>query len=214
MAFFNTWLWNKIPYAIRKRDSYKDLSGKGIMERTLEAYGEELDENFMPFLNNFIDLFSIETMPTKFLTTKASDLGGLPTLNNDPIVFRKLLLLATQIFKIKGTEKSYQLIFNLLGYDVKIWDIEPNKKAFYDDKVSRYDDATYDGDYQWYSDFYVLITPIGLEPEDFNTFTITDDLINYAQQIVNLLTPYDCQYKGLIAKAKLNDTTSLTITQS
>lgn len=116
MAFnLKTFLFSLFPEYYQEKDTYKDSNNQGLLERYLESLGEELDNTTIPALQNFQDLFTVTNTPNNLLPFLGSTLGFPPNLNNDILVYKKVLKYAVAIYKIKGTPASYNLLFNLLN---------------------------------------------------------------------------------------------------
>lgn len=50
------------PYYYKENDTYKDSNGKGLLERFLEIFCNEVDEEVSPYLDNLGYLMDIENM--------------------------------------------------------------------------------------------------------------------------------------------------------
>lgn len=127
MSYFKDWLFNKLPNYYHQNDSYKDVNGKGLLQRYLENIGEDIDNNILPFIDNLLDIID----PTKqgdtdykFLNHLAYTVGSPPDIFlGDPAQaekYAKLINHIVSIYKIKGTKKSFVSFFALLGYTVDV----------------------------------------------------------------------------------------------
>lgn len=144
MAYFKDWIFNQLPRYHQKTDNYKDAQGNGLLKRYLRSVGDELDEEFIPYMENFIDLIDFMTCDDKYLPLIGGILGYPPSIDGLNSTYRKILAYAVVVYKIKGTFKSYQIVFNLLGINITIEEIMPKKKITYDLPVPKYDaDPTY-----------------------------------------------------------------------
>src|SRR4051812_29888331 len=121
MAFtFTGWIFKQLPYFYKEQDTYKDFQGKGLLERYLKNFEDEIEENLHPYLRDFVDIFDTINTDAKYLPYISYFLGEPPSANGDITVYRKILAYAVQIAKIKGTAQSYKLLFNLYGLEVDI----------------------------------------------------------------------------------------------
>jgi len=117
---FKDFLFGTLPDYFKLQDSYKDANGRGLLERYLENFGLELDEELYNYLQDFMNIIDPEITQDKFLPLIAYTLGDPLNVNGDKNLYRKILRYAVSIYKIKGTIPSYKLFFNLLGVDVDI----------------------------------------------------------------------------------------------
>jgi hypothetical protein len=119
MAFsFRDWIFNRFPYFYKAEDTYKDGAGEGLWERYCRNYGLELDEEIVPELEDYLDILEPLTTDSKFLNHIAYRLGNPPDIFNDESIYRRLLTIVFSIYKIRGTSRSYELLFALLGFSV------------------------------------------------------------------------------------------------
>ena len=196
MSFFNTWIFSQFPKRFKKDDTYKDANGRGVLERYLQIFGQELDNNFMPLIQNMQDILSVKKCDDKFLPLIGAYMGALPAPDNLPATYRLILAAGVQIYKAKGTANSFKIMFNILGYDCNIVPIQPIAPATYD-STQTYDDGTskYDQSCSNCTDFSIRIQPS--DPSLVSGFVLTTAIRAQAQQIVDLLKPIDCNYTGL-----------------
>ena len=140
MSFFKDWFFNKLPNYYHINDSDKDSQGKGLLQRYLETYGEELDDNMLPFIDNFVNIIDPRGQASigyKYLNHLAYTLGSPPDLfMGDPAQdakYAKLLNHIVSIYKIKGTARSFELFFALLGYSISVIEYPQNPLVRFDD---------------------------------------------------------------------------------
>lgn len=212
MAFFETWLFSQFPSRYKKLDSYKDANNQGLLERFLKAHGMELDENFIPFIEQLGTILSVKDCDNKFLPLLGSTLGGLPVIDNLPATYRRILGSAIEIYKSKGTVYSFTLLFNILGYECEIVETVPLRKTTYDANFLYDDSNKYDQGCERCSDFRIYLRPV--DNSLYGSFTITDEITAWALSIVELLKPIDCTYTGVFKadyKFSINGTDYLFI---
>lgn len=103
---------------IKIRDSYKDVNGKGILERYNEVMGLEYDTYYSEYIDNLIDNTLVpQTVLEKFIPYMELMFGGLQFSGTDIQTRRKILKFALRLYETKGTKKGYDLIFRLLGFN-------------------------------------------------------------------------------------------------
>lgn len=103
---------------IKIRDSYKDANGKGILERYNEVMGLEYDTYYGIYLDNLIDDTMVpQTVLEKFIPYLEQVFGGLQFSGTTIATRRRILKFALRLYETKGTKKSYDLIYRLLGFD-------------------------------------------------------------------------------------------------
>lgn len=127
-------------------DPYKDSMGKGTLERFNEMLAEDLDLRLLPLIKGILDNTIVpDTMLDKFIPYLESMLG-LEPLVDDLVTRRKILKNIVSIYKVKGTLRSYQILFRLLGFDT----VEIKELSFlqgfdssltFDDDSRRFDDS-------------------------------------------------------------------------
>ncbi len=166
---FQNYLFQLFPKGIRASDSYKNAQGKGLLERYVGIIENELDTEFIGFVDNFLsNIYAISGNNVKFIPSLFNHLGNpaTPTTLTDA---QKILVLKylTRIYQLKGTAISFELYFSLFGYQVKIMEDTPLKPITYDSLTPdgifiRYDDSfTYDQDCEQctYYDIWINTTP-------------------------------------------------------
>lgn len=99
-------------------DSYKNSVGKGLYERYMENLADEYDTYTAAAINGLIDnLLVPETMLVKFIPYAEAQIGA-PYITDDFSIRRKLLRFLIRVYQIKGTKKSYETMFRMLGFTV------------------------------------------------------------------------------------------------
>lgn len=198
MVQFTNWIWNLFPEYHHQQDSYKDGNGQGLLERYIKNYGQELDQNFIPFIENLLDLIDATKADAKYLPYLAFTLGNPISIDNDIATYRRILQYAVALYKIKGTEKSYQLLFNLIGVDVQILEEMPqgalryDSGHFYDENpLQHYDQSCENCSYYTiaYGSVYDTTTPILIN-------TIPQDLVDKFANIICFLQPINAKLRG------------------
>lgn len=123
MAFITTFqdfFFKQLPLMFKRDDSYKDINGDGLLERYLRVFGLEIDNEVIPYAEEYMEIMDVMTTDEKFLPLISYGLGNPPNLLYDPALYRKLLRYILAYYKIKGIKESYELFFALLGYTVTV----------------------------------------------------------------------------------------------
>nr|DAW04839.1 MAG TPA: hypothetical protein [Caudoviricetes sp.] len=116
-------LINYLPFYYKEADSYKDNDGKGILEKFLEICGNYFLENIKePVDNTLENLLKVdENTDYYYLSLIWHWFGEFPFINpNQPSLLNlehqqkiDLLRYLISLYKIRGTEKFYQIIFKI-----------------------------------------------------------------------------------------------------
>lgn len=137
-------IWAKLfPEYININDSYKNVDGKGIVERVLQVCGDELDENTIVFINEFFNNLQPLLANNTLLPHLAYTMGSPPFKDLDEDQFRYLIQRAATIYKWKGTTNSYLALFLLLGLYVTLV-VDWPEDILYDEETLYDDGALYD----------------------------------------------------------------------
>lgn len=109
-------IFNLFGIEAKINDSFKDGSGKGIWERYNESLGEDYDENVELLIVDLMDNVLVpSSMFVRFIDIQNEALGDLPVPSTDVIVKRKILQYFNTLGTIKGTVKSYKMLFSFIG---------------------------------------------------------------------------------------------------
>jgi hypothetical protein len=109
MPNFQTYIFNLLPPYFKVTDSYKDVNGKGLLERFLEALGKEWDDNLTPKIANVSRVYT----DTKFINHQSKLKGGIPQGPLSDVFYEKLVKNWIYLLKIKGTKLCYEKVFRL-----------------------------------------------------------------------------------------------------
>lgn len=182
MAFlFNNFFWDRLPRYYHEEDTYKNVGGRGLLERYLEIFGLELDNSIIPYLEDFLDEVDPKTASNNFLTHIAYSLGSPLDIFNDASKFALLLQYIISIYKIKGTICSYEIYFKILGLNVHVIEHFDNTEIYYDSGV------LYDTDLILYDSYCELCSEYSLFFKSINQPCISGSAPNLGSAIV--LTP-------------------------
>lgn len=132
------------PKFFTTNDYNKDVNGKGFLQRFTETLAQDWDETVISVALNLLDNTLIPaTVLDKFIPYLEEALG-MPVVHPDLVIRRRVLQRTIEIYKHKGTLRSYQLIFNALGFDnVEILqagiDFGFDSSVTFDDEVRTFD---------------------------------------------------------------------------
>jgi hypothetical protein len=104
------------PYDIIE-DSHKDADGRGLLERINRTVGADMDANLLPKVDTLVEtLLDPQTAEEPYLTLLEAMVGDIPRLSQDLPTRRKVVQYAHLLYNLKGTKRSYELLFKLLGF--------------------------------------------------------------------------------------------------
>jgi hypothetical protein len=121
-------------------------------------------------------------------------------------VYRRVLAYAVAIYKIKGTAKSYELLFNLLGLNIKIQEELPALAVQYDSNFIYDDGKTYDEDCATCSYYTILY----YDPTDPLNPVPPEILLKF-DLVICFLEPINARLRGYVRTLYIEDTFDLTI---
>lgn len=98
-------------------DPHKDVANKGTLQRFTETLAGEWDQEVLDNLINMIDYTLVPTTVKDKFIPYLEKLLGLSVVSNDLVIRRRVLERAMEIFRTKGTIRSYKLVFRALGFD-------------------------------------------------------------------------------------------------
>lgn len=106
----------------KKQDGGKehdpDGEGRGTFERFNRVLGSDFDDNTLPPIEHLVDnTVHYRTILEKFIQHAEDSVGNPVAISNDPEVRRKILRFWISLCKIKGTIKSYEVLFKMMGFD-------------------------------------------------------------------------------------------------
>jgi hypothetical protein len=131
-------------------DSNKDANGRGTLERYIMAFGDDIDTNIVPLIENLVlNTTGIETMFGRFIEPHEGTRGVLPLSFNrgttdahtgilNRWMRRRLLLHIEKLTLIRGTKRCYEILLRLADRTITSVSITENFLE------TRYDVAQYD----------------------------------------------------------------------
>jgi len=204
MAFnFQKFLFGQLPVYYKLKDTYKNNNDEGLLERYLEIFGLELNQEITPMVENYLDIIDPFTTDAKFLNDLAYTLGSPPDLLGNPNQYAKLLAYIIQIYKIKGTAKALELLFALLGFTISVIEFAPSATVYMDDSKIMDDGHIMDGGCPSCSDYEVIIhsllTPSSATCQAPVYSTVNNTILATFIKIIEFNQPINAELRGLIA---------------
>lgn len=200
MGFFKDWIFKQLPGDYQNSDPSKNGAGEGVLQRYLQTFGDELDEQFIPFVEDFMECLDLINCDDKYLPYISGILGYPPNINGIPETYRKILAYAIAIYKIKGTKKSYEIAFNLIGLEITFIEEVPRKKITYDNiPVAIYDEEPsrrYDSECDYCSGYTISYTQTGAGV--IPIATPIETILEWARKIICWLEPINAKFIGFI----------------
>lgn len=160
-------LFGPLPNYFKEKDSYKDGNNEGLLERYLEIFCTEIDNELSPYLDEVLSITDAEQLSTLKSPTSDDLIQHLSSLFGNPpdigseIQYIKLIRYIKYILQTKGTLQA--LIYYLAIYDyeidnltesaveAKIYDLSPTPLA-------HDSGGTYDVGFIFYSGYDLIIT--------------------------------------------------------
>jgi len=166
----------------KRRDTFKDINGKGISERYQEALGDGYDDEVSDLVDNLLDNILVpKTMKATHIHLMEWMLGGIVRVNGTTAMRRKIIGFAHTIYNIKGTAKSYEVLLRLLGFATVT--IEELVEVGTFDSDTTFDDEfrTFDSDPGCGCAKYNVLLTGGV--------SVSDEMIIAIYRIINFLEP-------------------------
>ena len=136
-------LFGQLPHYFKENDSYKPnavlgYEGDGFVERYLEGFCKELDNELTPYMDNIgylYDALGLSNIPgsnqDRFLIHIAEFLGNPPDISTKER-YKLLLTCLKYILQTKGSWESINLYLALFGYKVDSYELIPYDSPLYD----------------------------------------------------------------------------------
>jgi len=170
-------LFGKLPQFFKENDSYKDGNGEGLLERYMEIFCAEIDNEVSPYVDELLDITDAEALssltrdnPTELLRHIAELFGNPPDIGTtatyaggpDPEPeYIVLIRYIRHILQTKGTTRSLMYFLAIYGYEVDSLTESSVTASHYDETptVLEYDSASeYDFGFTFYSGYDLVIT--------------------------------------------------------
>lgn len=197
---FKDWFFKQFPEVYQSGDSYKDTSGEGLLQRYLRTFGLELDDEIVPYIINFSDIWDYQVCEAKFLPLIATLLGSPPSFDSDADNYRKVLAYAVAIYKVKGTIRAYQIMMGIMGFSIDILFDDPKVKITYDEPViydEEPDPEQYDSECDYCTDYWIAYNK--------DNEVADPDILAKLANVICFLQPINAKFQGWILNITLED---------
>lgn len=162
------YLFGLLPHYFKQNDTYKDINDKGLLERYLEIFCNEVDQEVVnPYIEGLLSVTDAEALGNinianinNLLIHIAETFGNPPSIGTDN-QYKALLRHIWEILQCKGTTKSLSLYLALYGYKIKNLSESGITLHQYDQVPIKgvYDTGlTYDEGFTFYSGYDLAIT--------------------------------------------------------
>jgi hypothetical protein len=170
-------------------DSYKDVTGNGINERYQQCVAEDYDENISDLVDNFVDRTIVPAeIKTVLIPLLESMLGNPVIVLNDVIMRRKIIRFAQNIYNVKSTAISYEILFKLLGFDTVVIQEFVITTGFDSDVTFDDTDRIFDGSEKNCSDYSIILT---------GGIGITEEIYSSMFRIIAFLEPINADLRDI-----------------
>lgn len=212
-------LFGLLPNYYRLNDTYKDINDRGLLERYLSIFGLELDTEVQPLADDYLRIINPFETDTKFLNDIAYTVGNPPDIITSPNDYAKLLAYIIQVYKIKGTKRSYELLFSLLGYNVSIVELPPNEGNLLDEAKLLDDGHLLDMGCPGCSEYELIINELVSETQNSPCYqpvftSLNNTTLSIFTKIVELNQPINAKLKSIVPGSKACETVNLCISNN
>lgn len=203
MTFAN-FFFDKLPLYFWRNDSYKDSNDRGLLERYLQIFGLEVDNNIKPLADNYLDIIDPSTVTAKHLSHLAYSLGNPPDMfQSNPAQYAKLLQHIVTLYKIKGTIESYKLFFSLMGFTVFIIEYPEEVETKFDSGCLLDEGYKFDMGCPTCSEYSLVISQLLSNPNNIcqiPTFiTLNQTMITLITEVIKFIEPINAELRDLIS---------------
>jgi len=190
------YLFSLLPGFFKENDSYKDGNNEGLLERYLEIFCKEVDEEVVPYIDSVGYLYDVSQLvsklphvdPLKFLDHIAELFDNPPNIGSES-QYIILLRYIRQIYQTKGTTIAINLFLAIYGYTIHNITETSTAANIYDATPTtiKYDNgAVYDSGFTFYSGWDLVITDLpGKTPTDPGATWMTNELKVAIQKFIS-----------------------------
>lgn len=189
-----------------KNDTYPDIQGEGLFQRYMALFGESLDYEQARHIDDYLDIIDASITEEKYLTHLSDVLGNPPDVFKSVEQYRNLLSYITNVYKVKGTKRGYELFFYILGFTIEIKNLPATTIDLRYDSNFRYDsNQRYDPDDCMSCSFYdITIKKINTEE-----YTIDGNTLELLNNAIAFNEPINAKLRNFIITLSLEDTITL-----
>jgi len=197
-------LFQKLPHYFKENDSYKDGNDEGLLERYLEIFCAEIDNEVSPYLDEVLSITDAEALsgltrtdPTELLIHISELFGNPPDIgtgedySGDEDEYIILIRYIKYILQTKGTRKSLEYFLAIYNYEIdtltesgvvhNTYDVDPTPVKYDDGK--EYD---WGAGFIFHSGYDLAITDLaGTDAKDPDQPWLDDYLKPAIQQFIN-----------------------------
>jgi hypothetical protein len=167
----------------QRNDSYKDVNGRGLLQRFIETKADDLDTNVLAPLDDFIENTLLpNSIVQNLLPYREGELGVNLFFDNTIAQRRRVLQYFIRISQVKGTKRGYELCFRLMSFQNLIINTVDTITYFDDPHPVAGCNACYDYD--------VILTG--------SLLIITPDIVDAFFNIIDYNEPVDCDIRYVI----------------
>jgi len=166
-------MFGKLPLYFKTDDSYKDGNDEGLLERYLEIFCAEIDNEVSPYIDEVLSITDAEALvgltrdnPTELLIHISELFGNPPDVgtetaySGDEDEYIVLIRYIRHILQTKGTEQALIYFLAIYGYQIDTLTESGVTASTYDVSPTplKYDDGgEYDYGFTFYSGFDLAI---------------------------------------------------------
>jgi phage tail-like protein len=210
---FKDFIVSKLPRYFIREDSYKDNEDKGLLERYMALFGENIDDTMASEIEEYLNILDSSICEEKFLNHISDVLGNPPDVFNNEEQYRNLLSYIVSVYKIKGTKRAYELFFSILGFNITITELPLLVPSSNYDNDADYDsDVTvdlYDQNICQPCSFYT----IAFYYKDNNEEVLEANTLNLLRAAIDFNEPINAKLKSFALVLNISDSFSIDISE-
>lgn len=183
-------LWGLFNPNTQARDREPFNGQPGTLERFQNVLGEDFDESLLPRIRDLLDntLEPFGALP-EFIPYLESMVGFPPVISDQFLDRRKLLAFTVRINQIRGTKRSYEILFKFMGFSTVTIAEHFEVGGFdsantFDDPERRFDE----GRCRPCSDYSIALT---------GPFPLTQQIRRFAFNIVDYCEPINARLRDI-----------------
>lgn len=208
------WFFTRLPLYFKQHDNNRDVNDEGTLERYLQVFGLELDEQVVNYADGYMAGTSLDAAiksiidplecDDKYLVHIAYTLGNPPDLLQGASTYRKLLRYILAYYKVKGTKRAYEIFFALLGYNVTITEYPPGHPNYDNDPLDTYDSGlTFDAGCPTCSEYDILITLLNNDCTEPLVQFLDQTIIDLLREVIEFNEPINAILRDFVSKVSI-----------